>query len=53
MIAPRAEMGQGEHTGLAMLVAEELGVTREDVTAPSISPRASCAAMSPVPAKER
>ncbi|MGG7568093.1 molybdopterin cofactor-binding domain-containing protein [Rhodovulum sp. DZ06] len=32
VIAPRAEMGQGVHTGLATLVAEELGVQLSDVT---------------------
>ena len=31
IITPRAEMGQGVHTTLAALVAEELGVTLEDV----------------------
>jgi len=31
IIAPRAEMGQGIHTSLAALVAEELDVTLEDV----------------------
>ena len=32
IIAPRAEMGQGIHTTLAALVAEELGVTLDQVT---------------------
>ncbi len=32
LIAPRAEMGQGVHTTLAALVAEELDVAWEDIT---------------------
>ncbi len=32
VIAPRAEMGQGVHTTLAALVAEELDVTLEEIT---------------------
>ncbi|MEM7610698.1 MAG: molybdopterin cofactor-binding domain-containing protein [Pseudomonadota bacterium] len=32
IITPRAEMGQGVHTTLAALVAEELGVELDDVT---------------------